>query len=260
MRFNSFLRDLLSPGDRRVRSISNNRQKERDMRTRTNWILAGAGLALAFAVCTPAARANILVDPGFEVNPLDTAFNVLTNFPTYQGVWGVEVATVVGAENGVTPAQGVKMLRMADDGNVTTQGFQTTDVTSYGAAISTGSATVNLSAQFNVDKGVPAAVAGIFVQFFSAASYGSQIGIPISSSLTLDSNPNTWETVWVSGTIPIGTTWLMSQVYYSDASLLGIDGLSHPGYVDAADATIVPEPASVGLLVLAGMAVRARRR
>ena len=98
---------------------------------------------------------------------------------------------------------------------------------------------------------MPAAVAGIFVQFFSAASYGSQIGIPISSSLTLDSNPNTWETVSVSGTIPIGTTWLMSQVYYSDASLLGIDGLSHPGYVDAADATIVPEPASVGLLVLA---------
>ncbi len=260
MRLNTLSRVLPSPGARRVRPVFNNRHKERYMKTRTNWILAGAGLALALAACTPAARANLLVDPGFEANPLDTYSNVLNFFPTYQGIWGVEVATITVAENGVTPAQGVKMLRMLDDGNVTTQGFQTTDVTSYGAAISTGSATVTLSALFDVDKGVPAAVAGVYVHFFSGASYGSQIGSPIGSSLTLDSNPNSWQTVSVSATIPVGTTWLMSQVYYSDASLLGIDGLSHPGYVDAADATIVPEPASVGLLVLAGMALRARRR
>ena len=101
------------------------------MNTCTKQILAGAGLALALAVGTPAARANVLVNPGYEANTLDTAFNVLNNFSTYQGVWGVEVATIVTAENGVTPAQGVQMLRMLDDGNVTTQGFQTTNVTSY---------------------------------------------------------------------------------------------------------------------------------
>jgi len=260
MRFSSFLRDSLSPGDRRVRLVSNNGQKESNMKTRTNWILGGVGLALVLAAGAPAARANILVDPGFEANPLTTAGNVLTNFPTYQGVWGPEVGSIVGTENGVTPAQGVKMLHMDDDGNVTTQTFQTTDVTSYGAMISTGTATVTLSALFNVDKAVQAAAAGVFVQFFSGASYGSQIGVPISSSLTLDANPSTWQTISVTGTIPIGTTWLMSQVYYSDASLLGVDGVSHPGYVDAADTNIAPEPASVGLLALAGVALRARRR
>jgi hypothetical protein len=225
------------------------------MNTRTNWILACAGLALALAASAPSARANLLVDPGFESNPLDTAFNVLNNFPTYQGIWGVEAATITGVDGGVTPFQGVKMLRMVDDGAVTTQGMQVTDVSSYAAVINSGAATVNLGALFTAGPNVPAAGAGVVVQFFSAANYGSQIGTPLIGSLTLDSLASTWETVSVSGTIPIGTTWLLSQVYYSDASLLG-----NPGYVDAAEVTIVPEPASVGLSALAAMALRMRRR
>jgi hypothetical protein len=232
----------------------------KNMHSRTNRILVCAGLVLAIVASTQSARANLLVDPGFEVNPLDTASNVLNFFATYQGIWGVEAATITSAENGVTPAQGVQMLRMVDDGLTTTQGFQVTDVTSYAALIDSGGATVNLSALFNVDKAVPAAVSAVYVQFFSAASYGSQIGSYIGSGLTLDTSPNTWETASISGGIPVGTRWLLSQVAYSDASLVGIDGVGHPGYVDAADLTVVPEPASLGLLVLAAMALRRRPR
>ena len=223
------------------------------MNIRTNRTLACAALALIFAAAARPARANLLVDPGFELNPLDTAYNVLNFFPTYQGIWGVEVATITVAENGVTPAQGVKMLRMLDDGNVATQGFQVIDVTSYAGLIDSGAATVNFSALFNVDKGVPAAAGAVYMQFFSASNYGSQIGSYISIGLNLDNLDTTWETAAVSGAIPVGTRWLLSQVAYSDASLLGLDGQSHPGYVDAADITITPEPASLGLLGLDGM-------
>jgi hypothetical protein len=236
------------------------KEQESDMRKHTHCILTGVGLALALAAGAPAARANLLVDPGFEANPLDTAANVLGNFTTYQGVWGVEVATIVGAENGVTPAQGSKMLRMVDDGQVATQGFQVTDVSASAGLIDAGGATVNLSALFNVDKAVPAAAAAVYVQFFSAANYGSQIGSYIGSGLTLDLAPNTWESISISGAVPPGTRWVLSQVAYSDVSLMGIDGISHPGYVDAADFTLTPEPAGLALLLLGGLALRAGRR
>ena len=230
------------------------------MKVSFNRILACLSLVLALAASTQTSQANLLVDPGFELNPLDTASNVLNFFATYQGVWGVEVATIVTAENGVTPAQGAKMLRMVDDGLIATQGFQVTDVTSYAGLIDSGGGTVNLSALFNVDKGVPAAVSAVYVQFFSAANYGSQIGSYIGGGLSLDNSPNTWETASVSGAIPVGTRWILSQVAYSDASLMGVDGLSHPGYVDAANFTITPEPANIGLLVLGVIGMWMRRR
>ena len=231
------------------------------MHTRTKWILACVGLALAFAASAPSARANLLVDPGFEVNPLDTAFNVLNNFPLYQGIWGVEAATITGADGGVTPFQGVKMLRMVDDGQAgTTQGMQVTDVTSYAALIDSGGATVNMSALFDAHQNLSAALGGVYVSFFTANYYGSLTSF-IGNTLTLDNATSTWEPISVSGAIPPGTRWLLSQVVYSDASLLGSDGVSYPSYVDAAGLTITPEPASVvGLLVVAATALRMRRR
>ncbi len=224
------------------------------MNTRKNLILACVGLALAFSVSMPSARANLLVDPGFEANPLTTASNSLNFFATYQGVWGVEAATITGIDGGVTPAQGVKMLNMTDDGQTTTQGFQATDVTSYAALIDSGGATVNLSALFTTDANPSAALAGVYVQFFTASNYGS-LTTYIGNTLTLDVSPLTWETISTSGTVPPGTRWLMSQVAYNNASLAG-----NSGYVDAADLTITPEPATLGLLALGGLAMLKRKR
>ncbi len=223
------------------------------MDRRTQRVLAGASLAIGLAAAAPRARANLLVDPGFEVNPLTSYVNVLTNFPGFQGIWGVEAATISGAEGLVTPPEGVKMLRMVDDGLVATQAFQVTDVSSYAALIDSGGATVDLGALLN--SHVPAAAGGVTVLFFSAANWGSQIGAPITGNITLDSLPATWEPAAVSGSMPIGTRWLVSQVAFSNASLGG-----DPGYVDAAYLRIVPEPLSLALLALAGAVLRTGRR
>ena len=224
------------------------------MNIRRNLTLVCAALLVAITASAPVAQANLLVDPGYETNPVVSLGLVLGFFSTFQGQWGVEVATITGVDGGVTPAAGNRMLRMADDGLIATQAVQVTDVTSYAALIDSGGATVNLSALFNADSNVPAAVGSVVVSFFSAANNGSGIGSPSSAALTLDGTPSTWEALSTSGAIPIGTRWLSSQVAYNNASLLG-----NPGYVDAADLTIVPEPATLSLLVLGGLAVLRRR-
>ncbi len=225
------------------------------MTTRMKQTLGCMSLGLALATFTSSARANLLVDPGFEANPLTTASNVLNNFPTYQGQWGVESATITGVDGGVTPAQGTQMLRMTDDGLVATQAFQVTDVTVYAGLIDSGGATANLSALFNADKNVPAAIASVYVQFFSASNYGSQIGTPLNAGLTLDNTPGTWELISVSGAIPVNTRWILSQVMYNNASLV-----NNPGYVDAARFTVTPEPATLAALGLGSLAFLRRRR
>ncbi len=86
------------------------------------------------------------------------------------------------------------MLRMTYAGLTTTQGFQVADVTSCAGLIDSGAGIVDLIALFNVDANVPAAIGGVGGLFFSAASFGAQIGSPIFGNInTLDSLPNTWE-------------------------------------------------------------------
>jgi hypothetical protein len=221
--------------------------RSKNMNTRTKLILTCAALLLTITATTPSARANLLVDPGFEANPLNTdAYVINTPNPMNPGVWGVEMATITGVDGGVTPFQGVKMLRMTDDFQTATQGFQAIDVTSDAALIDSGGATVNMSALFTADKNTPAAIGAVYVSFFTTSNYAS-LTTYIGNSLTLDNSNLTWQTISTSGPIPAGTRWLLSQVAYNDASLVG-----NPGYVDAADLTITPEPGTM-LLLLSGM-------
>jgi hypothetical protein len=184
---------------------------------------------------------------------------VLNGFTTYQGQWGVENATITGTVGSISPFLGTKMLSMLDDGLVTTQAAQAVDVSSYATLINNGSAKYDLSAFFNVDSNVSAAIASVYLQFFTGANYGTQIGTGIGDSITLDTLPNTWQSKSITGIIPAGTTWLVAQVYYSDASI----GQS-PGYVDATELTIsaVPEPTTLSLLALGSLVLmrRSQRR
>lgn len=216
---------------------------------------------LITAFLSVSAQANMLVDPGFESNALTSYTNVLTNFPGFVGQWGDEVSTIVTAENGVTPSQGVRMLRMDDDGISWTQTFQSTNVSAYAATIDAGGVGINAIAQYNAHPHLSAALSNITVFFFSAANWGSQIGTPLISNLTLDASPNTWQANLVAGVVPVGTRWLVTQVAYQNASLLGTDGVMYPGYVDAAELWVkVPEPTTLGMLGLGILGLWKKRK
>ena len=227
----------------------------------TNQVLTCCvGLVLTFVACTPSMAVNLLVDPGFETNPLTTLTSVINSpNPMLPGVWGQENSTITGTEFTVVPAQGVKMLRMDNTGSYTQTG-QATDVTSYAALIDSGGATVNMNALFNANPKIGAALGALSVTFCTTSLYSSNTGF-ISNSLTLDNSANTWQTISVSSVIPVGTRWLLSQVFYQDATLQGVppDTSYYGGYVDAADMTVTPEPATMCLLGLGSLLLRRKK-
>lgn len=204
------------------------------MHTHAIRILSAGILASVFAALTAPtqAQSNLLVDPGFENNPLESAHNVLNYFEQYQGFWGPERGTIVGQIGPVIPRDGAKMLQMIDDGGATTAVFQVTDVSAYATLIDSGQATVTLSGFCNADPGIPAAFGAAAVSFYALPDWYSSNTF-IADGRTLDADPATWEQVTVTGIVPVGTRWMISQVYFSNGPLRGL-----PAYVDSTEMTI----------------------
>ena len=209
---------------------------------------------LALALAASSAQANLLVDPGFESNPLTPIGNVL-NPPTMPtGVWGHESSAITGSVGAVSPSSGLQMLSMTNAGAVSTQAVQAVNVSSFSGLIN-GGANFTLSADFNAAQ--PGAIGGLLMQFFSGGGYGSQIGSFVAGNINVDGNAAGWQTHSISGLIPVGTQTMLAQVYYLNASLGG-----QAGFVDAADFSItaVPEPTTLAMMGLGGVLVALRQR
>lgn len=222
-------------------------------------VFPALGLLLAAAGAPTALGVNLLTDPGFEVNAVTTAANSLNNFPGFQGVWGQENSTIVGVVGAVSPFAGQKQLQMDFTGGVTTQAFQTIDVTSYAALIDANNASLNASAYFNAD--LPAAFGGVYISYFTGNTYGTNFGPLDVSGFTLDGSAATWQQASLTVPVPAGTRWILFQVAYAEATLFNSAGTVGSGYVDNAFAEIrgVPAP-SAGVLLALGAAVGVRRR
>jgi hypothetical protein len=217
-------------------------------------IITGLATSAAQAVYT---TGNLVVDPGFEANPLISYAQVLGP-PYTTGMWSAENGAITGPASGIVPADGVKMLELSDDGLVATQSFQLVDVTAYATDISAGIVTVDASAQFNVPQDVAAGTSAVNVGFYNAA-HGFLSSAQTTSSVLpgafLDSNPGTWQTLNVTSfPVPVNTAFMLIQPLFANASMVNAAGAARPGYVDHSSLTLtaVPEPSS---LVLAGLAM-----
>jgi hypothetical protein len=226
--------------------------------------LAGLGLAFGVAGRADAATyptANLLTNPGFESSALTPISNVVGS-PYLTNIWGDEASTITTAVGGVSPSGPTHMLSMTTDFLTATQTLQSVDVSAYATDISAGLLVANFNAQFNVDSNVPAAGAGVILQFFDASH--NFVGSTNSASLTLDNNPATWQQISLTNIpVPVNANYLLAQVLYSDASL-AVNGNNNPGFVDDAvltmDRSTTPEPGSLMALLPAGAMLLFRRR
>lgn len=221
----------------------------------TSSALTALSLSISLAV---AGSANaVLTNPGFETPTTTSASNVLNNFTGFAGIWGPEAGSITTATMGVTPFAGSRMLQMTDDGLTYTQTFQAIDVSAFGGMINAGQAQLTASAWLNTNGGYTGAFGLVNVMYFSGPTYSSMIGNSGNGTLSLDANPQTWESVSVTSMIPVGTTWLVYQVAYQNASIG-----TNTGFVDLAglDIVQVPAPGALAALALAGLGARRRRR
>lgn len=212
--------------------------------------------ATALSLALGGSAHAVLTNPGFETPTTTAAGNVLTNFPGFAGIWGPEMGSITTATMGVTPFAGSRMLQMTDDGLSYTQTFQAIDVSSFGGMINAGQAQMTASAWLNTNGGYSGAFGLVNVMYFSGPAWGSMIGNSGNGTLTLDANPLTWESVSVTSMIPVGTTWLVYQVAFQNASIG-----TNTGFVDLAglDIVQVPAPGALALLGFAGLGARRRR-
>lgn len=216
--------------------------------------ITSAVLALFSAAC-PVQAVQVLVDGGFESNPLiaDSAvrFGGTVNF------WGQESATISTGNSGVTPFSGTKMLHTTGSANAW-QTAQITDVTGYSGDIDAGGQPYDLKAMFTTGAAVSGKTGQVIISFYTGNSPGGPTGFlsSFSSALVL-AGDTTWEQIQNTGTIPVGTRYILSDLAFrNDAGAMG----GNPGFVDAASLDIVPEPSSMTLLALGATSLLLRRR
>ena len=200
---------------------------------------------------------NLIVDPGFESNPLIN-YALVLGPPYTTGAWSAEVGAITGPASGITPADGVKMLELSDDGLIATQSFQLIDVTPYSTDINAGNASITASGNYNVPQDVAAGTSAVNVGFYNAAHgfiSSTQTTSSVLPGAVLDNNPATWQTLNITSfPVPVNTAYLLMQPLFANASMVNAAGAHRPGYVDRTSLTLtaVPEPST---LVLAGLAM-----
>jgi len=218
-------------------------------------------IAALVSISSTASAVNVLTEPSFELNPLTTLSNVLTNIPAFQGQWGHENSTIwTGPDGFVNPDSFSRMLKVDLGGNYSQTG-QCIDVSAYAADIDAGNVLVAMGAMFNAD--LPAADGSASLSFIdSSGLFGNFTGPDLATgNVTLDALASTWQPIGLGNTMPAGTRWLFFQVAYRDATLIDGQGQSGFGYVDSAivDVMVVPEPTTLVALSLVGMLALRRR-
>jgi hypothetical protein len=276
----------------RTSSSSKARDVSRRLKTTTRTFAALSVIGLAVL---PAAAVNLLTNPGFESGPgslFPGGINIIvsTNGSSpytsgyTTGVWGAENGAVISSSPFATvppptpqvivPNSGKFMLDMvgASTGSFT-QAWQLVDVSASLAAINTGSVTADMSAFFNAPFFVQSTGLGsqpdaaVFIQFFPASYLinNQQLnvpGVPATGASQIIPT-NTWTSVGITNIpVPIGTSYILAQVAFQNASLTNPNNIDYDGYVDDANLTLnnIPEPASIGLSVIPAIAALATRR
>jgi hypothetical protein len=214
----------------------------------TAFLLLMAGSALG--------QQNLLGNPGFETGTYKTESSYGV------GYWYGDPGAFVGVENGITPYQGQRMFRALDISHgQSSDVHQLVDLSSYHSWISLGTETASWSARFNRIPGGPQTNTAFKLTL--SAYDGSPSEFPDRTPLAstqqyfyADALADSWEFAKVDLSLPANTTWISTGMTWKAYNTpLVFDG----HYVDDTRATVTPEPATLSLLALGGLAMLRRR-
>ncbi|GJQ28627.1 MAG: hypothetical protein HBSAPP03_05110 [Phycisphaerae bacterium] len=225
-------------------------------------------LCALFAIANAASAATVF-NPSFE-------FGVPVMGGPLTTDWRWDTHNFVTAENGITPAAGVQMLKFLETSTgfgpgpgVVCDVFQIVDLTSPAdqAIISTGFGNITVSALFNRVAGpVPSPVDTRFdinvrshstlanAQSLTATNFGN-------SMLFSDANLQTWEGLATSISLPVGTQYITIHLAAVEDVINDSTGVEfHGHYADDVRLSLVPAPGPVALAGLGGLLALRRRR
>lgn len=162
---------------------------------------------------------NLLGNAGFE-----TVVSVDGSPPGVAGQWFADANEIVTAQNGITPSEGTRMLRLVHTSPGNTQDgsssdtMQIIDVSTAASQIAAG----NFYAAFSARVNRVAGNSQTDTQFMlSLRAYSGSLSShdfadsPVAAkSVTLisDSDPSTWQTLGTALTLPAGTTYVVAVV------------------------------------------------
>ena len=182
---------------------------------------------------------NVLLNGGFERDRLQRGW------PNGYGLWGGDVARIVGAENGITPRAGLGMLRFVYTGfaqpslATTCEVMQVVNVRPYERAIRAGRATAAATSQVNRVAGGARtdtlfgirlfAYAGRVRDHWALRDMGRHLDRS-SAALFADADPATWEKLTTTMSLPRKTDFLVVQVQANEDIRNEVSGVEFDGH------------------------------
>ena len=206
-----------------------------------------------------------------QINPglVDASFEDPASYHTSGdygvGYWKGDPATIVQVQDGITPLDGDSMLQYLDVSHGQWNNiWQLVDITPYASIIADGQQVAEVTASFNRIAGDATTHTGFQLRLYAYDGDPSEFpGVPLvteHTSFTSDSDPGTWESLTTTiSSLPSNTTYLAVGV---DAARTVANDFEFDGhYADAVSLTITPEPATLSLLAIGGLAlIRKRNR
>ena len=225
---------------------------------KSNFLISVLSVVLGFA-----GTAVGDIDPGLVDASFEDPASYHTSGDYGVGYWKGDPATIVQSQDGITPLDGNSMLQFLDiDHGQLNNIWQLVDITPYASIIADGQQTAEVTASFNRIAGDATTHWGFQLALYAYDGDPSEFpGIPLVTEYThlnSDSDLGTWESLTTTiPLLPSNTTYLAVGVFATRNIANDFEFDGH--YADAVSLTVTPEPATLSLLALGGLALIRKR-